>query len=105
MTAETLEQKILVACSGSLGTAICHVQPPDLIRGEETVLQKRAFQKLAMLDASETVDDLRIPPSNNLETLSGDRKGQWSIRINHKYRICFTWTDHETNNVEIVEYH
>ena len=49
---------------------------------------------MAMLDASENVDDLRIPPSNMLKTLSGDRKGQWSIRINHKYRICFTWADH-----------
>lgn len=68
-------------------------------------IQKRAFQKLAMLDASETVDDLRVPPSNMLETLSGDRKGQWSIRINHKYRICFTWQNHKANNVEIVEYH
>ncbi|MCQ2581339.1 MAG: type II toxin-antitoxin system RelE/ParE family toxin [Alphaproteobacteria bacterium] len=77
-----------------------------IFRGERskkfpTDIQKRAFQKLAMLDASETIDDLRIP----LETLSGDRKGQWSIRINHKYRICFVWADHEANNVEIVEYH
>ena len=70
-----------------------------------TDIQKRAFQKLAMLDAAETVDDLRIPPSNNLESLSGDRRGQWSISVNHKYRICFTWSDKEANNVEIVEYH
>ena len=81
-----------------------------IFRGERskkfpTDIQRRAFQKLAMLDASENVDDLRIPPSNMLETLSGDRKGQWSIRINHKYRICFTWADYEANNVEIVEYH
>lgn len=68
-------------------------------------IQKRAFQKLAMLDAAEHIDDLRIPPSNMLETLSGDRKGQWSIRINHKYRICFVWNENEANNVEIVEYH
>jgi len=71
--------------------------PPDI--------QQRAFQKLAMLNASENVEDLRVPPSNMLETLSGNRKGQWSIRINHKYRICFTWHDNEANNVEIVEYH
>jgi len=70
-----------------------------------TDIQSRAFQKLAMLNASENIEDLRIPPSNNLESLSGDRKGQWSIRINHKYRICFTWGEHEANNVEIVEYH
>lgn len=70
-----------------------------------TDIQPRAFQKLAMLNASENIEDLRIPPSNNLESLSGDRKGQWSIRINHKYRICFTWDEHKANNVEIVEYH
>ena len=59
-----------------------------------TDIQKRAFQKLAILDVAETVDDLRIPSSNYLKSLSGDRKGQWSIRINHKYRICFTLLEH-----------
>jgi proteic killer suppression protein len=68
-------------------------------------IQKRAFQKLAMLDVSENMNDLRIPPSNMLEALIGDRKGQHSIRINHKYRICFVWVDNEAHNVEIVEYH
>ena len=70
-----------------------------------TDIQKRAFQKLTMIDAAENVDDLRIPPSNMLETLSGNRQGQWSIRINHKYRICFVWHNNQADNVEIVEYH
>lgn len=70
-----------------------------------TDIQRRAFQKLVMLDAAESVEDLRVPPSNMLETLSGNRKGQWSIRINHKYRICFVWDENAAHNVEIVEYH
>ena len=69
-------------------------------------LQQRALRKLAMIDASESVDDLRIPPSNHLEKLSGDRNGQYSIRINDKWRICFEWSKtNESENVEIVDYH
>ncbi|MBP9164259.1 MAG: type II toxin-antitoxin system RelE/ParE family toxin, partial [Leptospiraceae bacterium] len=52
-----------------------------------------------------SIDSLRIPPSNRLEQLSGNRKGQWSIRINEKYRICFIWTDGNASDVEIVDYH
>ncbi len=70
-----------------------------------TDIQERAFRKLTMLDAAEKIDDLRIPPSNMLETLGGNRKGQWSIRINQQYRICFVWDESEANNVEIVDYH
>lgn len=68
-------------------------------------IQKRALQKLRMLDASSVLDDLKIPPSNNLETLSGNRQGQYSIRINDKYRICFRWLDNHSFDVEIVDYH
>lgn len=68
-------------------------------------LQTRALRKLAMLDAADNVDDLRIPPSNHLEKLSGDRAGQYSIRINDKYRICFEWNNNESENVEIIDYH
>lgn len=68
-------------------------------------IQSRAVRKLAMLNAAENVDDLRIPPSNRLEKLSGDRDGQYSIRINDKWRICFEWIDNESENVEIVDYH
>ena len=58
-----------------------------------------------MLDAAKTLEDLTIPPSNHLEMLSGDRKGQYSIRINKQYRICFVWHDGAANDVEIVDYH
>lgn len=68
-------------------------------------IQKRALQKLRMLNASNTVDDLKIPPSNRLETLSGDRQEQYSIRINDQYRICFRWLDNHAFDVEIVDYH
>ena len=68
-------------------------------------IQSRARRKLDLLDAAASVDDLRIPPSNHLEKLSGDRAGQYSIRINDKYRICFDWIDNESLNVEIVDYH
>ncbi len=66
---------------------------------------KRAFIKLQMLDAAININDLLIPPSNRLEALLGDRKGQFSIRINDKYRICFNWVDNSALNVEIVDYH
>lgn len=64
-----------------------------------------ALRRLIQLNAAETLDDLRVPPGNHLEALSGDRDGQHSIRINRKYRICFTWTSEGPANVEIVDYH
>lgn len=66
---------------------------------------KAAYRKLWLLDAVESVDDLRIPPSNHLEKLQGKRKGQYSIRINIQWRICFTWKDGNAYDVEIVDYH
>ena len=68
-------------------------------------IQIRAYRKLLMLDASENINDLRIPPSNHLEKLSGNRIEQYSIRINNKYRLCFEWNNNEAKNVEIVDYH
>jgi proteic killer suppression protein len=64
-----------------------------------------ARRKLEILDAAELLQDLRIPPSNHLEKLSGDRKGQYSIRINIRWRICFEWRQGDAYNVEIVGYH
>ena len=58
-----------------------------------------------MLDAAVNLPDLKIPPSNKLESLSGDRSGQHSIRINKQYRICFIWNDGNISDVEIVDYH
>jgi len=64
-----------------------------------------AARKLDLLDSVEKLNDLRVPPGNRLEELSGDRKGQHSIRINDQYRICFTWTNSGPDQVEIVDYH
>ena len=68
-------------------------------------IQQRAAEKMALLNAAHTVDDLRIPPGNRLEKLSGDRVGQWSIRINSQWRICFTFANSDVFDVEIVDYH
>jgi proteic killer suppression protein len=62
-------------------------------------------RKFAMLDAAAKLEDLRIPPGNRLEKLSGDRKGQHSIRINDQYRLCFTWHGGNVYDVEITDYH
>lgn len=58
-----------------------------------------------MIDAARDVEDLRVPPGNRLEKLSGDRDGQYSIRVNDQYRICFSWSDAGAENVELVDYH
>jgi proteic killer suppression protein len=68
-------------------------------------VQRVAWRKLAMLDAAETLTDLLIPPGNRLEKLTGDRAGQYSIRINQQWRICFVWSDAGPEDVEIVDYH
>lgn len=68
-------------------------------------IQDRALRKLRQLDAALTMNDLRNPPSNHLEKLRGDRKGQMSLRINNQWRICFRWIDNEAEEIEIVDYH
>lgn len=68
-------------------------------------IQRAALRKLQQLDIAKKLDDLRIPPGNKLEPLKGDRRGQHSIRINDKYRVCFIWTDRGVEDVEIVDYH
>jgi len=68
-------------------------------------IQATARRKLRMLNNARTLDDLRIPPANRLERLSGDRDGQWSIRINDQWRVCFAWTDGTAEQVEICDYH
>jgi proteic killer suppression protein len=64
-----------------------------------------AMRKLAMLNRAATLDDLRVPPGNRLEALKGNRAGQHSIRVNDRYRICFSWTLSGPSAVEIVDYH
>ena len=68
-------------------------------------LWRVALRKLEALDSAETIQDLRVPPGNRLEQLKGDRSGQYSIRINDQFRICFRWTDAGPEDVEIVDYH
>ena len=71
--------------------------PPDI--------QRTALKKLWMLDAAPDINTLRVPPSNHLEALKGERKGQHSIRINKQWRICFVWNNGDAFDVEIVDYH
>jgi proteic killer suppression protein len=68
-------------------------------------IQRTAAMKLKMLNAATVTETLRIPPSNYLEALRGDRKGQQSIRINIRWRICFVWQENSAHDVEIVDYH
>ncbi len=68
-------------------------------------IQKAAFRKLRMIGRSKTLSDLKIPPANRLEKLSGKRKGQYSIRINDQWRIYFKWVDNNAFGVEITDYH
>ncbi len=68
-------------------------------------IQKVAYRKLLMIDAAIYVNDLKIPPANRLEKLTSNREGQYSIRINKQYRICFKWQNSFALDVEIVDYH
>ncbi len=68
-------------------------------------LQRQAQRKLMMINNASDLNDLRVPPGNRLEALSGDRDGQFSIRINGQWRVCFTWEDGDAYEVEIVDYH
>jgi toxin HigB-1 len=81
------------AVSGKFGKGF----PVDLV--------KRTKAMLSVLHAATTVDDMRFPPGNHLEALSGDRAGQHSVRINAQWRICFVWTDAGPEDLEIVDYH
>jgi toxin HigB-1 len=69
------------------------------------ILWRVAARKLDQIDSVAQLQELRIPPGNQLEALSGNREGQYSIRINDQYRICFIWTEHGPDQVEIVDYH
>jgi proteic killer suppression protein len=68
-------------------------------------LQRAALRKLTLLDAAESLDDLRAIPGNRLEKLVGDRAGQYSIRVNDQWRLCFRWIDGDAGEVEITDYH
>ena len=75
------------------------------VRDLPASIQQRARTKLLMIDAAGRLDDLRAPPGNRLEALRGGRRGQHSIRVNDRWRICFVWRDGSAWNVEVVDYH
>jgi toxin HigB-1 len=75
------------------------------IRRSPASIRISAWKKLAILNAAVELDNLKVPPRNRLEALKKDRKGQHSIRVNDKYRVCFVWRDNNAHEVEIVDYH
>ncbi len=86
----------------------------DLFYGRSTKAARRALphklwkiagKRLDQLDSAEQLEDLKVPPGNRLEALKGDRKGQFSVRINDQYRICFRWTEQGPVELEVVDYH
>jgi toxin HigB-1 len=77
----------------------------EFVKSMDGRIQQRAREKLKYLDAAGDLRDLMIPPSICLEALQGDRKGQYSIRINQQWRICFTWNSGDASDVQIVDYH
>jgi len=68
-------------------------------------LSRLTYNKLVLIDAAGSINDLRVPPGNRLEKLSGDRAGQYSVRVNDQWRVCFTWSAAGSANVELVDYH
>ena len=68
-------------------------------------IERPALRKLKQLDLARRIEDMRVPPGNRLEPLSGDRAGYWSVRINDQFRLCFRWTGADAEDVEIVDYH
>lgn len=77
----------------------------ERVKGWGPDIQRAALRKLVMLHAAASINDLRVPPGNRLEALTGDREGQHSIRINAQWRVCFRWADGDAHDVEIVDYH
>ena len=86
----------------------------DIFNGRNTKAARRscprnlwsvAVRKLEQLDSAESLDDLRVPPGNRLEVLTGNRRGQFSVRISNQYRVCFAWSEAGPDEVEVVDYH
>ena len=76
----------------------------EYVRALDKSLQRAVLRKLELLHAAADVEDLRIPPGNRLERLTGDRRGQYSIRVNAQWRLCFTWLEGGADDVELVDY-
>ncbi len=103
----------IVLCCGSIDCVIRSFKTDDtrkvwdrtFVKSIGPELSRSAHKKLLLIDAATDVNDLRIPPGNRLEKLSGDRDGQHSIRVNDQYRVCFVWKDGAADDVELVDYH
>jgi proteic killer suppression protein len=93
---------MIVSVKGKLATAAAKNHDG---KGFPSVLVKRTRAMLSALDAAIELNDLRFPPGNHLEELKGDRAGQYSVRINDQWRICFTWSEQGPVDVEIVDHH
>ena len=96
--------------SGDMITSFANKETEKIFRGERSRLlppdiQKRALMRLDRINSAVTVDDVMFPPSHHLERLSGNREGQWSIRINDQWRVCFGFSNGAAHDVEIVDYH
>lgn len=75
------------------------------VKRVDRTVQRATLRKLELLHAAKSIEDLRIPPGNRLERLVGDRRGQYSVRVNARWRICFVWRDGGAEDVELVDYH
>ena len=75
------------------------------VKGISPGIMRKTVMKLTMVEAATEIRELATPPSNHLEKLKGDRKGQWSIRLNEKYRVCFEWDNGRSCEIELVDYH
>jgi len=77
----------------------------EIVKGFPFDLIRKAVIKLTMVEAATDIRELATPPSNHLEKLKGNREGQWSVRVNNKYRICFKWHNDKAYEIEFVDYH
>ena len=93
---------MIVSFKGKVAQEIWNGQNP---RQFPRRLIEAAESKLALIDAATSINDLRVPPGNRLEKLKGDRQGQWSVRINRQWRVCFRWEGEHAHDVQVVDYH
>jgi proteic killer suppression protein len=77
----------------------------ERVKGLAASVQRACLRKLLIVEAAESIDDLRVPPGNRLEKLAGERRGQYSIRVNDQWRLCFVWESANAYNVELTDYH
>ncbi len=96
---------IVVMIQGFRDSRTAKVFRRERVKGLSLEVQRAALRKLLIIDAAESLDDLRVPPGNRLEKLRGDRQGQHSIRVNDQWRVCFVWREDGAHQVEIVDYH